>query len=67
MPDRKKPDTGMTPEEVAEYLNCSAYTVKEMSRRGELPHYRVGKLYRYRKRALENWIEKQESVADTNN
>lgn len=64
MPDTKKLDKGMTPEEVAEYLNCSAYTVKEMSRRGELPHYRVGKLYRYRKTALEHWVEKQESYVN---
>lgn len=56
-----KKESGMTPEEVAEYLNCSAYTIREMSRRGEIPHYRVGKLYRYRKAVLENWISEQEN------
>lgn len=55
-----KKETSMTPEEVADFLNCSAYTVREMSRRGEIPHYRVGKLYRYRKAVLENWISEQE-------
>lgn len=58
--DLNKKNTGMTPEDVAEYLNCSAYTVKEMSRRGEIPHYRIGKLYRYRKAVLDRWVEKQE-------
>ena len=41
MVNKDNKDTGMTPEEVAEYLNCSAYTIREMSRRSEIPHYRV--------------------------
>jgi len=61
MVNKDNKDTGMTPEEVAEYLNCSAYTIREMSRRSEIPHYRVGKLYRYRKAVLENWISEQEN------
>lgn len=61
MVNKDNKDTGMTPEEVAEYLNCSAYTIREMSRRGEIPHYRIGKLYRYRKSVLEKWIIEQEN------
>src|SRR6266852_5759278 len=32
-------------------------TVQRMARRGELPHYRVGKYYRYRASELDAWIQ----------
>ncbi len=31
-------------------------TVQRMARRGELPHYRVGKYYRYRASELNDWL-----------
>jgi excisionase family DNA binding protein len=31
-------------------------TVQRMARRGELPHYRVGKYYRYRESELNEWL-----------
>jgi excisionase family DNA binding protein len=31
-------------------------TVQRMARRGELPHYRVGKYYRYRASELSAWL-----------
>jgi excisionase family DNA binding protein len=31
-------------------------TVQRMARRGELPHYRVGKYYRYRASELNQWL-----------
>jgi len=31
-------------------------TVQRMARRGELPHYRVGKYYRYRASQLSAWL-----------
>jgi excisionase family DNA binding protein len=32
-------------------------TVQRMARRGELPHYRVGKYYRYRASELNEWLK----------
>jgi excisionase family DNA binding protein len=31
-------------------------TVQRMARRGEVPHYRVGKYYRYRASELSSWL-----------
>lgn len=31
-------------------------TVQRMARRGEIPHYRVGKYYRYRASELNDWL-----------
>ena len=31
-------------------------TVQRMARHGEIPHYRVGKYYRYRKSELNDWL-----------
>jgi excisionase family DNA binding protein len=31
-------------------------TVQRMARRGEIPHYRVGKHYRYRASELNDWL-----------
>ena len=31
-------------------------TVQRMARRGELPHYRIGKYYRYRASELSEWL-----------
>lgn len=51
----------MTPKEVGIYIGCSEYTVKDMARRKEIPHYRVGKLYKFRKKSIDRWIEQQET------
>ena len=43
--------------EVALFLGgLHAKTVQRMARRGELPHYRVGKYYRYRASELSAWL-----------
>ena len=31
-------------------------TVQRMARRGEIPHYRIGKYYRYKASELSNWL-----------
>jgi excisionase family DNA binding protein len=31
-------------------------TIQRMARRGELPHYRIGKYYRYRVTELSSWL-----------
>ncbi|MFF7393272.1 helix-turn-helix domain-containing protein [Streptomyces scabiei] len=35
------------PEEIAEALGCSAWWVKDRTRRGLIPHTRVGRAYRF--------------------
>lgn len=51
----------MTAKEASDYLGCSDYTIKEKARLGEIPHYKVGNRYRFRREALEKWITDQES------
>ena len=42
--------------EVAAYLRCSSSTVRRMVRRGQIPHYRFGKLVRFRRSEIERWL-----------
>ena len=47
-------------EQAAEFLGgLHAKTVQRMARRGELPHYRLGKYYRYRASELNDWLRIQ--------
>lgn len=42
--------------EAAHFLQVHPKTVQRMARRGELPHYRIGKYYRYRASELSAWL-----------
>jgi excisionase family DNA binding protein len=46
----------LTPEEAAERLGLSPVTVGHMLRRGELPGVKVGRLWRFREAALDEYI-----------
>ena len=46
----------MIAREVATYLRCSPSTVRRMVRRGQIPHYRFGKLVRFRLSEIERWL-----------
>lgn len=47
----------MTMQEVAEYLQCSLSTVRRWVGRGTVPHYRMGKLVRFRRAELDRWLD----------
>ena len=51
----------MTAREVATYLNCSASTVRRLAAAGDLPHYRLGRLVRFRRNEIEAWLGRQRS------
>jgi excisionase family DNA binding protein len=43
--------------EAAKFLGgLRSKSVQRMARRGEIPHYRVGKYYRYRASELNQWL-----------
>ena len=46
----------MTIQEVAEYLQCSVSTLRRWVRRGKVPHYRMGKMVRFRRSELDAWL-----------
>ncbi len=46
----------MTVQELASYLRCSVTTVRRIVARGEIPHYRLGKMVRFRRREIDTWL-----------
>jgi len=51
----------MTPEEAAELLRVSVYTLQEYARNGVLPAIKVGRVWRFSERELNAWLEEQHS------
>ena len=49
----------MTVKQTAEYLNCHCSTVYRMLKAGELPAFRLGGDWRFRRSDLEPWISGQ--------
>ena len=46
----------MTLREVAQYLNCSATTIHVLLDRREIPAFRIGDHWRFRRYDIEEWI-----------
>lgn len=57
-------DQLLTVDDLAEYLQLSTKTIYRMLRRGQLPCYRVGNQWRFRKSIIDAWLE-QDSEATT--
>lgn len=53
-------ETGLTPEEAATLIGCSAYTIKELARCRKIPFYKIGSRYMFTRSALMTWIAEQE-------
>ncbi len=51
-----------TLEEVADHLGVSKDTVRNWIRKEVIPHYRVGKQYRFKLSEIDKWIESGESA-----
>ena len=52
----------MTTREAAAFLGTHVETVRRFARRGDIPSFKVGKDWRYRKAALQAWAESQHLV-----
>ncbi len=50
----------MTMEEVAEYLKLKLKTAYALAARGDLPGFKVGASWRFRKSEIDRWIREQE-------
>jgi len=58
----------LTADEVAEYLRLPLSTVYKLVQDKRLPGFKVGKHWRFRREAFQEWIEQQEkSLLDSNN
>lgn len=47
----------MTIKQVAEYLQVTQKTIYELTWKGELPGFKVGKAWRFKKEDIDRWIE----------
>jgi excisionase family DNA binding protein len=52
-------DTILTIKEVAAYLKVNERTVYRLAASGDIPAFKLGGSWRFRKDALEHWIEQQ--------
>ncbi len=52
----------MGTEDVARYLNVHFKTVMHLVESGELPAYKVGRVWRYRKSDVDAWLEARKHV-----
>jgi len=53
------PEEIMTLKEVAEYLKLAEKTAYRLAAEGKIPGFKVGGSWRFRKDAIENWIDQQ--------
>lgn len=52
---------------LAQYLNLSTVTVIKKCERGEIPAFKIGRLWRFRADRIEQWIEDQEKKGGRKN
>lgn len=52
----------MTIKEVAEFLKLKEKTAYALAARSDIPGFKVGGSWRFRKSELEKWIKKQEAA-----
>ena len=59
-PSRSKnlPEKLLTLEQVAEYLNVDKFTIYRLLAEKGLPAFKVGNQWRFKRRLLENWLQK---------
>jgi len=48
----------LTIKQIAEYLNVTERTIYNLLQRGELPGFKVGVAWRFRKEDIDRWIQK---------
>ena len=56
----------LTLEQVAEYLNVDKFTVYRLLNDKQLPAFKVGNQWRFKRRMLENWLMKNSNVKRNN-
>ena len=56
------PEQLLTLEQVAEYLNVDKFTVYRLLAEKELPAFKVGSQWRFKRRMIENWLAKHSNL-----
>jgi excisionase family DNA binding protein len=52
------PEQLLTLEQVADYLNVDKFTVYRLIADKDLPAFKVGNQWRFKKQLIENWLKK---------
>lgn len=55
-PPAQQPGDILTPEQIAKWLGVTARGVRWLAREKKIPHFRIGKFYRFRRQTIEQWI-----------
>ncbi|MBW7905261.1 MAG: helix-turn-helix domain-containing protein [Phycisphaerae bacterium] len=53
----------LTIQELAEYLKISRSTLYKLAQEGKVPGQKVGKHWRFRRAAIDLWLDKAEAVS----
>jgi excisionase family DNA binding protein len=56
------PEKLLTLEQVADYLNVDKFTVYRLLAAKELPAFKVGNQWRFKRKLLENWLKQNSNV-----
>jgi excisionase family DNA binding protein len=62
MEELKMPEQLLTLEQVAEYLNVDKFTVYRLLSDKDLPAFKVGNQWRFKRKLIENWLIKNSNV-----
>jgi excisionase family DNA binding protein len=54
----------MTLEELSDYLKIPKSTLYKLAQTGKIPCQKVGRQWRFRKEAIDNWLDDRPSVED---
>ena len=54
----------LTIEELAAYLKIPKSTLYKLVREGKIPSQKIGRQWRFRKKAIDRWLEDLPAVAD---
>jgi excisionase family DNA binding protein len=55
----EKPSDVLTIDELAAYLKISKSTLYKLVREGKIPSQKIGKHWRFRKSAIDQWLEEK--------
>jgi excisionase family DNA binding protein len=56
------PEQLLTLEQVADYLNVDKFTVYRLLAAKELPAFKVGNQWRFKRKLIENWLKQHSNV-----
>jgi excisionase family DNA binding protein len=58
-----EPQQVMTIDELAEYLQIAKSTLYKLAQEGKVPGQKVGKHWRFRKEAIDRWLDDREGAS----